>query len=77
MARGPVVDEAALLTALETGGIAAAGLDVFAEEPGLNPRFLALENVVLTPHYAAVTQEARAEMGATLVAAFQDLFERR
>jgi lactate dehydrogenase-like 2-hydroxyacid dehydrogenase len=62
IARGSVVDEAALLAALESGGIAGAGLDVFAQEPGLDPRFLALENAVLTPHYAALTHETRAAM---------------
>lgn len=75
VARGSVVDEAALLDALETGGIAGAGLDVFAKEPGLDPRFLALENAVLTPHYAALTNETRAAMiGRILgdIAAFRE-----
>lgn len=69
IARGSVVDEAALLGALEARAIAGAGLDVFATEPGLDPRFLALENVVLAPHYASLTHETRAAMIARLSAA--------
>jgi len=62
IARGSVVEEPALLDALEQGWIAGAGLDVFATEPGLDPRFLGLDNVVLAPHYASLTHETRAEM---------------
>ena len=67
IARGEVVDESALLDALENGGIAGAGLDVFATEPGLNPRFLKLDNVVLTPHSASITREVRVKLIACMI----------
>jgi hydroxypyruvate reductase len=75
VARGSVVDEPALISALEEGRIAGAALDVFATEPALDPRFLALENVVLQPHSASITRETRAAMLARLthdIAAFAE-----
>jgi glyoxylate reductase len=61
-ARGPVVDEAALVEALQAGTIAGAGLDVYEHEPELTPGLADLENVVLEPHTASATREARTAM---------------
>lgn len=62
-ARGGIVDEHALYDALKTGRIAAAGLDVFAEEPGTDSPLLHLDNVVATPHLGASTVEAQEKAG--------------
>jgi len=67
-ARGAVVDDDALADALESGQVAAAGLDVFRDEPRVPARYLRLENVVLTPHLGSGTRETRAAM-AEMVAA--------
>jgi gluconate 2-dehydrogenase len=62
IARGGIVDDAALIDALRERRIAAAGLDVYENEPALNAGFLSLENVVLTPHIASSTRAARNAM---------------
>jgi glyoxylate reductase len=62
--RGPVVDEAALVEALRNGVIRGAALDVFEHEPALAPGLSDLENVVITPHTASATDEARNEMSS-------------
>ncbi|MCE9622476.1 MAG: D-glycerate dehydrogenase [Actinomycetia bacterium] len=61
-ARGPIVDEAALAAALNSGEIAGAGLDVFEEEPKVHPQLLQCENAVLIPHLGSATLETRAAM---------------
>src|SRR5439155_26391219 len=66
-ARGPVVDEAALVRALKEGWIAAAGLDVFEEEPKVQPGFLPLKNVVLAPHIASASFDTRLAMATLAV----------
>ncbi len=61
--RGTTVDEAALLDALETGTIRSAALDVYDNEPHIDPRFLTLDNVLLQPHQSSGTVETRKIMG--------------
>lgn len=60
--RGPIVDEAALVRALQSGRLAAAGLDVFEREPVIHPGLLKRENVVLLPHIGSATDSARRKM---------------
>lgn len=63
VSRGTTVDEGALLDALEQGTIAGAGLDVYLNEPNIDPRFKALDNVLLLPHQASGTTATRQAMG--------------
>jgi lactate dehydrogenase-like 2-hydroxyacid dehydrogenase len=67
IARGSVVDEAALVKALQDGVIAGAGLDVFADEPRVPASLLAMENVVLQPHQGSATHETRTAMGQLMI----------
>ena len=66
-ARGPVVDEGALVAALESGEIAGAGLDVYEDEPRVHPGLLGREDVVLLPHVGSATVETRTAMAELAV----------
>lgn len=68
VARGPVVNEEALISALKQKCIAGAGLDVFWDEPNVPTELLAMENVVLQPHMGSSTEEIRIERGRKLIA---------
>ncbi|WP_349435364.1 D-glycerate dehydrogenase [Pararhizobium sp. A13] len=76
-ARGDVVDENALVEALETGVIRGAGLDVFEAEPNVPERLRGLDNVVLLPHLGSATEETRTAMGMKVVENVTAFFEGR
>lgn len=67
-ARGEIVDEDALIRALEDGRLGGAGLDVYAHEPAVSPRLLALDNVSLLPHMGSATFEGRVASGDKVIA---------
>lgn len=64
-ARGAIVDESALCDALASGHLGGAGLDVYEDEPAIDPRLLPMKNVVLAPHIGSATLETRSAMAAT------------
>ena len=66
-ARGSVIDETALIDALEQGSLAGAGLDVFEKGNQVNPRLRGRDNMMLLPHMASATKEARVDMGEKVI----------
>ena len=67
VSRGSVVDEEALVAALEDGRLGAAGLDVFEDEPNVPEALFSMKNVVLTPHIGSATVETRRAMGNLVI----------
>ncbi len=73
-ARGPVVMESDLVEALRSGQLGGAALDVFDNEPNIDPELIGMPNVITTPHIASATHEARSKMGEMAVDAILDIF---
>lgn len=73
-ARGGIVDDNALIAALQSGQVAAAGLDVFANEPNIDPRYRSLENVFMLPHLGSATIRTRTDMGLRALANIKAFF---
>ena len=77
IARGSVIDQTALIQSLKDKSIAGAGLDVFWDEPNIDPQFFKLQNVVLTPHNGSNTHETRRAMADLALANLKAFFEER
>jgi hydroxypyruvate reductase 2 len=77
VARGSVVDEVALVKALQEGRLGGAGLDVFADEPNVPEALLTMDNVVLQPHQGSATTETRRAMGDRMLENLEAHFEGR
>lgn len=77
VARGALVQQDDLITALQTGAIAGAGLDVYATEPQVPPALLQLDNVILTPHAGTGTVEARTAMALEAARNLEDFFQKQ
>ena len=73
VARGDIVEDNALIAALSSGKLLAAGLDVFAHEPRLDLRYFGLPNVFMTPHIGSSTIEAREAMARILLESAEEL----
>jgi glyoxylate reductase len=73
-ARGPIIKEQDLVEALREGKVGGAGMDVYENEPIINPELVAMENVIMTPHIASATHEAREAMGKLAVDALLNTF---
>jgi len=76
-ARGNIVDETALVQALKSGALGAAGLDVYEREPAIEAGLLDLENVVLLPHLGSATHETRSAMGHRMIGNLVEFFAGR
>ena len=74
-ARGGVVDEAALIEALDNGKLAGAGVDVFVEEPTKNEALVNHPKVSVTPHIGAATEEAQTRIGTEIISVICDFFK--